>query len=75
MQQGAGFCNLIRSSCFGESNGLAALEATLKSQLETASEGSYTKRLFNDPDLLRPKITEEAAELRGAETICVVEMV
>jgi len=75
IQQGAGFCHLNRSSCFGELNGLAALEATLKSHLGTAPEGSYTKRLFNDPDLLRSKIMEEADELCGAETNCVVVMV
>ena len=75
IQQGAGFCHLNRPSCFGEFNGPAALEATLKSHLETASKGSYTKRLFNDPGLLRPKITEEADELCGAETDCVVGMV
>jgi len=68
IQQGAGFCHLNRPSCFGDLNGLAALEATLKSRLETAPEGSYTKRLFNDPDLLRSKIMEEADELCGAET-------
>ena len=68
IQQGAGFCHLNRPSCFGELNGLPALEATLKSRLETAPEGSYTKRLFNDPDLLRSKIMEEADELCGAET-------
>ena len=68
IQQGAGFCHLNRPSCFGELNGLAGIEATLKSRLETAPEGSYTKRLFNDPDLLRSKIMEEADELCGAET-------
>ena len=75
IQQGAGFCHLNRSSCFGELNGLAGLEATLKSHLGTAPEGSYTKRLFNDPNLLRSKIREEADELCGAETNCVVAMV
>lgn len=68
IQQGAGFCHLNRPSCFGELNGLAALETTLKSRLESAPEGSYTKRLFNDHDLLRSKIMEEADELCGAET-------
>jgi phosphoribosyl-ATP pyrophosphohydrolase / phosphoribosyl-AMP cyclohydrolase / histidinol dehydrogenase len=68
IQQGAGFCHLNRPSCFGELNGLAALETTLKSRLESAPEGSYTKRLFNDPDLLRSKVMEEADELCGAET-------
>ena len=68
IQHGNGFCHLNRPSCFGELNGLAALEATLKSRFESAPEGSYTKRLFNDPDLLRSKIMEEADELCGAET-------
>jgi phosphoribosyl-ATP pyrophosphohydrolase/phosphoribosyl-AMP cyclohydrolase/histidinol dehydrogenase len=68
IQQGVGFCHLNRPSCFGGLNGLAALESTLKSRLDTAPEGSYTKRLFNDPDLLRSKIMEEADELCTAET-------
>jgi phosphoribosyl-ATP pyrophosphohydrolase/phosphoribosyl-AMP cyclohydrolase/histidinol dehydrogenase len=68
IQQGVGFCHLNRPSCFGGLNGLAALESSLKSRLDTAPEGSYTKRLFNDPDLLRSKIMEEADELCTAET-------
>jgi phosphoribosyl-ATP pyrophosphohydrolase / phosphoribosyl-AMP cyclohydrolase / histidinol dehydrogenase len=68
IQNGAGFCHLNRSSCFGELNGLSALESTLKSRLDSAPEGSYTNRLFNDPDLLRSKIMEEADELCNAET-------
>ncbi|KAI9467032.1 histidine biosynthesis trifunctional-protein [Lactarius psammicola] len=68
IQHGAGFCHLNRPSCFGELNGVAALESTLQSRLESAPEGSYTKRLFNDPDLLRSKIMEEADELCSAET-------
>ena len=68
IQNGAGFCHLNRPSCFGELNGLAALESTLKSRLDSAPEGSYTSRLFNDPDLLRSKIMEEADELCNAET-------
>lgn len=68
VQNGAGFCHLNRPSCFGELNGLSALESTLKSRLDSAPEGSYTSRLFNDPDLLRSKIMEEADELCSAET-------
>ena len=68
IQNGAGFCHLNRPSCFGELNGLSALESTLKSRLDSAPEGSYTNRLFNDPDLLRSKIMEEADELCNAET-------
>ncbi|PBK72678.1 histidine biosynthesis trifunctional-protein [Armillaria solidipes] len=68
VQHGAGFCHLNRQSCFGEAKGLQALETTLLSRLASAPEGSYTKRLFNDPQLLRSKIMEEADELCSAET-------
>ncbi|TDL29565.1 histidine biosynthesis trifunctional-protein [Rickenella mellea] len=67
VQHGAGFCHLERMSCFGHLTGLSALEATLKSRLESAPEGSYTRRLFNDGDLLRSKIMEEAEELCNAQ--------
>ena len=68
IQHGGGFCHWNRPSCFGDLNGLAALESTLQSRLESAPEGSYTQRLFNDPVLLRSKIMEEADELCSAET-------
>ncbi|KAI0771588.1 histidine biosynthesis trifunctional-protein [Trametes elegans] len=68
VQRGAGFCHLDRPSCFGEVNGLAALERTLQARLVSAPEGSYTHRLFNDPALLSSKIMEEADELCRAET-------
>ncbi|KAF8195815.1 histidine biosynthesis trifunctional-protein [Mycena galopus ATCC 62051] len=67
VQHGAGFCHLNRQSCFGETGGLPALENTLRARFESAPEGSYTKRLFNDPVLLRAKIMEEADELCRAE--------
>ncbi|KAJ6628691.1 histidinol dehydrogenase-domain-containing protein [Mycena sp. CBHHK59/15] len=67
VQHGAGFCHLNRPSCFGETSGLPALESTLRSRIESAPEGSYTKRLFNDSELLRSKIMEEADELCRAE--------
>ncbi|KAF9076715.1 histidinol dehydrogenase-domain-containing protein [Rhodocollybia butyracea] len=68
IQHGSGFCHLERQSCFGEASGLSLLEKTLRSRYDTAPEGSYTKRLFNDPELLRSKIMEEADELCRAET-------
>jgi len=68
IQRGEGFCHLGRSSCFGELAGLAALEKTLQTRLESAPEGSYTARLFNDSALLRSKIMEEAEELCQAST-------
>ena len=68
VQAGAGFCHLNRESCFGEASGLPTLEKVLSSRLQNAPEGSYTRRLFNDPELLRSKIMEEADELCRAET-------
>ncbi|KAK7060557.1 trifunctional histidinol dehydrogenase [Paramarasmius palmivorus] len=68
IQHGPGFCHLERESCFGEASGLPALERTLVSRYKSAPPGSYTKRLFDDPQLLRSKIMEEADELCRAES-------
>jgi phosphoribosyl-ATP pyrophosphohydrolase/phosphoribosyl-AMP cyclohydrolase/histidinol dehydrogenase len=55
-------------TCWGEPTGLRHLEATLKDRLKNAPAGSYTKRLFDDPELLRDNLVEEAQELSEAET-------
>lgn len=68
LQHGVGFCHLNRASCFGHHSGLPLLERTLQSRLAEAPEGSYTRRLFNEPALLRAKIMEEADELCRAES-------
>ncbi|KAF9464482.1 histidine biosynthesis trifunctional-protein [Collybia nuda] len=68
LQHGAGFCHLNRQSCFGEASGLPALESTLRSRLTQAPKGSYTRKLFDEPELLRSKIMEEADELCRATT-------
>ncbi|CAE6442310.1 unnamed protein product [Rhizoctonia solani] len=68
IQHGTGFCHLGTSTCFGELNGLPALERTLQQRLQNAPQGSYTRRLFEDSKLLRAKIMEEADELCAAET-------
>ncbi|KAG8831812.1 trifunctional histidinol dehydrogenase [Serendipita sp. 399] len=70
IQSPPGFCHLNRESCFGSLGGFAALEQTVVSRLQPggAPEGSYTHRLFNDPDLLGKKIREEADELVEAQT-------
>ena len=62
------FCHLYTLTCWGEPNGLRCLEQTMVERLKSAPEGSYTKRLFNDPQLLRDKLVEEAQELSEAET-------
>jgi phosphoribosyl-ATP pyrophosphohydrolase len=62
-QNGRGFCHLGRRSCFDDGSGLEKLERTLKSRRESAPEGSYTRKLFDDPALLGSKLREEADEL------------
>lgn len=63
----AAFCHLNTLTCWGEPNGIRHLEGTLKTRLQNAPEGSYTKRLFDDPELLRDKLVEEAQELAEEE--------
>ncbi|GAA6037275.1 hypothetical protein JCM8097_008657 [Rhodosporidiobolus ruineniae] len=64
-----GFCHVPeQTSCFGGIGGLAELESTLKQRMADAPAGSYTKRLFSEPQLLRAKIMEEAGEVCDAET-------
>mmetsp|Transcript_26914 Transcript_26914/g.40427 ORF Transcript_26914/g.40427 Transcript_26914/m.40427 type:complete len:483 (+) Transcript_26914:157-1605(+) len=62
------FCHLHTLTCWGEPGGIRRLEGTLRSRLSDAPAGSYTKRLFDDDDLLRDKLVEEAQELSEAET-------
>lgn len=62
------FCHLNTLTCWGEPRGLRHLEGTLAQRLKDAPPGSYTKRLFDDEQLLRDKLVEEAQELSEAET-------
>jgi phosphoribosyl-ATP pyrophosphohydrolase/phosphoribosyl-AMP cyclohydrolase/histidinol dehydrogenase len=64
----AAFCHLNTLTCWGAPVGIRHLEETLQDRLASAPEGSYTKRLFQDPDLLRDKLVEEAQELSEADT-------
>ena len=66
-QGGAGFCHNDTWSCWGESRGLRALARLLRERLHDAPEGSYTRRLFDDPELLGAKLLEEAKELADAK--------
>ncbi len=55
-------------ACFGDQEfGLSRLQEVLNERLEGADERSYTRRLFADPELLKAKILEEAAELVEAD--------
>jgi len=67
-QQGAGFCHTGSATCWGERWGVPALNASVQERLRSAPAGSYTRRLFDDADLLRSKLLEEAGELADATT-------
>jgi len=65
-QRGRGFCHQGSATCFGALDGLAAAEQVVRSRLTAAPAGSYTRRLLDDPALLKAKLLEEAAELAEA---------
>jgi phosphoribosyl-ATP pyrophosphohydrolase len=65
-QRGAGFCHKGTHDCWGAERGLGALERRLGARRVDAPAGSYTRRLLDDPALLRAKLIEEAEELAGA---------
>lgn len=72
-KEGSGFCHLDKNyTCFQDrqlagsklpGKGLAKLDYTLQSRLKSSPEGSYTRRLFNDNELLTAKLKEELDEL------------
>ena len=64
----AAFCHLETLTCWGAPRGLRHLEETLRERRQSAPEGSYTKRLFEDGQLLQEKLVEEAQELAEADT-------
>jgi phosphoribosyl-ATP pyrophosphohydrolase/phosphoribosyl-AMP cyclohydrolase len=67
-QHGAGFCHHDTWTCWGPRHGLPALTDILRQRRTAATPGSYTRRLFDDPALLRAKLVEEAGELADAAT-------
>ena len=67
-QRGAGFCHENTWTCWGPRAGLPALLDTLQARKQAAPPGSYTRRLLDDPALLRAKLVEEAGELAVAQT-------
>jgi len=60
------FCHKFTRSCWGDSAGIPGLERTLWSRKANAPPGSYTKRLFDDRELLRHKLLEEVQEQHEA---------
>jgi len=71
-QHGGGFGDGAAWTAWGPATGLPALARRLLDRVGFAPVGSYTRRLLDDPKLLRAKLIEEARELaqaRGADEI------
>ena len=66
-QADPGFCHTGTWTCWGHARGLRPLARRLGQRVREAPEGSYTRRLLEDPALLRAKLLEEAGELADAE--------
>lgn len=66
-QAGSGFCHLGTDGCFGDDRSLGGFERILRERIATGPDGSYTRKLAGDPELLGKKLLEEAAELARAE--------
>ena len=70
-----GFCHEERWTCWDDGTGLEAMERRLSKLAESSSSNaessSYTRRLLDDPSLLRSKLEEEAVELGepGSDTV------
>ncbi|MHB2015408.1 MAG: phosphoribosyl-ATP diphosphatase [Candidatus Xenobia bacterium] len=67
-QHGQGFCHVGTRTCWGADGGFLALQRVLQARRQDAPPGSYTRRLLEDPELLRAKLVEEAGELAAAQT-------
>lgn len=67
-QKDPGFCHLDSRGCWGDDRGVDALARRLARRAARSPVGSYTRRLLDDPALLRAKLVEEAGELAAAET-------
>lgn len=63
-----GFCHNATRTCFADDRGIPALARRIVRRLADAPSGSYTRRLLDDPTLLRAKLLEEAGELADSET-------
>ncbi len=67
-QKEPGFCHTDSWSCWGEDWHLQELERIIQSRQRNAPDGSYTKKLFENPELLQSKLVEEARELAEASS-------
>lgn len=65
-QDPPGFCHRDTHTCFGEERSIAAVVQRLAERIADTDPKSFTRKLANDPQMLRTKLLEEAEELSDA---------
>lgn len=65
-QDPPGFCHRNTHTCFGEERTIATVVQRLAERIADSDPKSFTRKLANDPDMLRKKLLEEAEELSEA---------
>ncbi len=67
-QERPGFCHNETHTCFGFERNIAEVFQRLQERVSGSDAKSFTKKLFNDPEMLRKKLVEEANELAETDT-------
>jgi phosphoribosyl-ATP pyrophosphohydrolase/phosphoribosyl-AMP cyclohydrolase/histidinol dehydrogenase len=65
-QDAPGFCHRKTHTCFGEERSIATVVQRLAERIADTDPKSFTRKLANDPQMLRTKLLEEAEELSEA---------
>lgn len=65
-QDAPGFCHRHTHTCFGEERSIATVVQRLAERIADTDPKSFTRKLANDPQMLRTKLLEEAEELSEA---------
>ena len=65
-QDAPGFCHRDTHTCFGEERSIATVVQRLAERIADTDPKSFTRKLANDPLMLRTKLLEEAEELSEA---------
>lgn len=65
-QDAPGFCHRNTHTCFGEERSIATVVQRLAERIADTDPKSFTRKLANDPQMLRTKLLEEAEELSEA---------
>lgn len=63
-----GFCHRNTHTCFGQDRSISEIVQRLNQRVDGDDAKSFTRKLFDDPEMLRKKLLEEAQELSDADS-------